>query len=574
MICPVSIQSRPQNLSSSSILVAGSVQTSQSIFDVPLGATNTHTTAASEAPSGGPNIENSTGVRGKVRQAASTSENVSDAASRTSESSTPLATQISTSDAPSGTTSYEIGPYECSSSLNLPFLASLVKDYIDNASDNLSANLLFLQFNLHASASENALFGAAPSLAGPDLPSQTELLGSVFNAITSPLPYQPSELLTQRGNLNSSWYTSTASEQPASNYFVTENLPGGEESTPDGWPSEHFVELKRNNRILLSWGSIDPQMQDYPFSGDSDVVFAQNYISSSTEVDANGNGQIQSTCFYNSEQPTVAQSNSSWAVSILNGTDPRLGPSARLWSVAANLTSCGVTPILNVTLANQTADQGVSPYVQFVQSTVWNWASEEPRNVSIPDVGSRNDEKPQGEFRCAVMESSATSTASRWRVEYCNIRHRAACRIANQPYLWQLSDDSVPFSTAEMACPPNSSFSVPRTGLENTYLFQHILSLPEESRSGLASDGSGVWLNFNSLDVEASWVTTEPNGSSRYFVDEEVLRQRTVLVPVIAALVVLLLTALTLFVKCNKNRRNSRKRIRGEGGWDYEGVPS
>ena len=160
------------------------------------------------------------------------------------------------------------------------------------------------------------------------------------------------------------------------------------------------------------------------------------------------------------------------------------------------------------------------------------------------------------------------------KTSFGNIRHHAACRIGHQPYLWRLSDERVPFSAAESACQRNTSFSLPRTGLENTYLSQHISSLPEYSRLGLSGSGSGIWLNFNSLDIEACWVTTGPNGTCPYFMDEEALRQRTLLVPVIAALVVLLLTALTLFVKCNKNRRNSRKRIRGEGGWDYEGVPS
>ena len=172
------------------------------------------------------------------------------------------------------------------------------------------------------------------------------------------------------------------------------------------------------------------------------------------------------------------------------------------------------------------------------------------------------------------MEVSTASNGSRWRVEYCNIRHRAACRIANEAYSWQLSDEMVTFPAAELACPANSFFSVPRTGLENEHLYQHILSLPEAARSGLSGSGSGVWLNFNNLDAEACWVANGRNGSCLYATDKEALRQRTVLVPIIAALVVLLLTALTLFVKCNKNRRNSRKRIRGEGGWDYEGVPS
>ncbi len=446
-------------------------------------------------------------------------------------------------------------------------------NYIDNTSDTLSANLLFFQFNLHAVASGDAPTDPAPSVPVSDLPSPTELVGNVFNAVTSPLSYQPSELLSQRVNLNNSWYTVAVSQKPISEYFITENA-GGTKSTLDGWPSEYFAELKRFNRVLLGWGVIDPQMQDYDVAGDRDVVFPQNYISSSTDVSTNMAGRIESGCFYNAEQATVAQTNSSWAVSIMNATSSSLRSSDKLWSLVGKLTSCGITPILNGTLGNQTADLNASPYVHFVQATVWNWAPDEPRNVSISNTTSRDGENAKGQFRCALMETSTASIASRWRVESCNTRHRAACRIANQPYLWRLSEDSVPFSAAELACQANSSFSVPHTGLENTYLYEHTLSLPEASRSGLSGDGAGVWLNFNSLDVEACWVTTGPNGTCPYFVNKEALRQRTVLVPIIAALVVLLLTALTLFVKCNKNRHNSRKRIRGEGGWDYEGVPS
>jgi hypothetical protein len=444
-------------------------------------------------------------------------------------------------------------------------------DYIDNTSDTLSANFLFLQFNMHSAASGSASINSTSPPSENELPSQTELIGNVFKAISSSLPYQPSELLSQRANLNNSWYTVSASEQPASEYFITERLPGGDQSTPDGWPSENFAELKRFNRVLLGWGSIDAQMEAYDFARDGDVVFPRNYLSSSTEVTVNTAGLLEEGCLYRAEQPTVAQTNSSWAFSMLNATASSLGSSDIVWSLAGNLTACGITPTLNLTLDNQTADLNISPYVQFVQSTVWNWAPGEPRNVSAADAVTRENEDAQGEFRCALMETSTGSNAGRWRVDYCKVRHRAACRVANQPYLWQLSDNRVPFSAAELACPTNSSFSAPRTGLENMYLYQHISALSERPEVDLTGD---VWVNFNSLDIGACWVTTGPNGTCPYFVDEEALRKRTVLVPVIAALVVLLLTALTLFVKCNKNRRNSRKKLGGEGGWDYEGVPS
>lgn len=504
---------------------------------------------------------------------ASSSTGASGSTSSTSQSPTTVAAPTSAPSSSSGTPLNDTGLYECTSNLNLPFLASLVADYINSTSDTLSANLLFFEFNLHTARPGSAPVEPAPTLLESELPSQTELAGGVFNNFTSPLLYQFSELLTERANLNDSWYSGSASEEPISEYFITADSPGGPLSTPNGWPSEYFVEFKRFKRVLLGWGSVDSQMEGYDFDGDSDFVFPQRYISLSTDVSLDRAGRLESGCLYNAEQLTVAETNSSWAVSVLNTSSSQASGDS-LGRLAGNLTSCGITPVLNTTLGNQTADLNALPYIQFVQSTVWNWAPGEPRVIPVQDANSRDDENTQTPFRCALMETSLTRNASRWRAEYCDKRHRTACRIANEPYLWRLSAESVPFSDAEGACEANSSFSVPCTGLENMYLYQHILALPEESRSGLSGDESGVWLNLNSLDVEACWVTTGPNGTCPHSIDEEAIRQRTVLVPVVAALVVLLLTALTMFVKCNKNRWNSRKRIRGEGGWDYEGVPS
>jgi hypothetical protein len=447
-------------------------------------------------------------------------------------------------------------------------------DYISKTSTTLSANLLFMEFNLHAATPGNSAETSLPRLSSSDLPSKTELVGKVFSDMTAQLPYQPSELQSQRANLNNSWYTVSDTELPAFEYYSAVHLPGGDQSTPDGWPSEYFAEVKRFNRVLLGWGAIDPRMEGYDFNADSDIVYPQGYISSAVEISANSVGVLESGCFYDGAKNSVAQMNSSWATSALDTTSTSNGPSDRLWNQAGNMTSCGITPTLNLTLANETADVGVSPYVQFVQSTVWNWLPGEPRNATSSGSGNSDSGTSNPQFRCALMETSNTVNASRWRVEYCNNRHRAACRVDNQPYIWQISDEVIPFSAAEAACQANTSFAAPRTGLENTYLYQHIVSLPETSGSGLFGNGDGIWVNFNSLDIEACWVTTGPNGTCPYFVDEEALHKRTVLVPTIAALVVLLLTALTLFVKCNENRRNSRKRVRGEGGWDYEGVPS
>lgn len=566
MFCPVSISSVSRSLHSSPLPLVPTKAGSRSIPNLLL-------SKRFETVRRVWNFVRRGALRYNVRQAASsTVENALNDTARTSESSITAASPVATSTDPSGTTVDDIGPSQCSPTLNLSFFASLIMDYINNTPANLNANLLFLQFNVHAADSENASTNPAVALSGPDLPSPPELVGSVLDAVASSFSYQPSELLNHRANLNESWYATGASEQPVSEYFTTETFPGGQ-STPDGWPSERFVEFQRFKRVLLGWGIVDRRMEDYDFAGDSDVVFPQDYLLSSTDVRPNSTEQPAPACFFNVEQERIGRHNSSWAVSFLNANSASVGSLDKLQSLANNLTSCGIAPTLNVTLNNQTADQNSSLYVQFVQSTIWNWAQDEPRNFSISDANGQDNESTQGQFRCALMDTSTASTSGRWRVEYCSTRHRVACRTANQPYLWQLSDESVRFSEAEVSCKPNSSFSVPRTALENTYLYHHILSISEAAQSNLSGDGSGVWLNLNSIDTEACWIANRPNGSCPYF-DEDALRQRAVLVPVIAALVVLLLTALTLFVKCNENRRNSRKRVRGEGGWDYEGIPS
>jgi hypothetical protein len=221
-----------------------------------------------------------------------------------------------------------------------------------------------------------------------------------------------------------------------------------------------------------------------------------------------------------------------------------------------------------MTLANTSADNNATSYISFSHSTVWNWAPGEPRNNS---VSGSDDDYPQSEFRCALMGLSH-AYVEHWRVEYCPNKYRAACRIDNQPYEWVLSSNDVSFYDAPYSCPDDSTFSAPRTGVENHYLHHAVLS--SRDRLGISEKAKGVWLNFNSLDTATCWVTTGPNGTCPYYVNEKAKQSRQVLVPTIGAIIVFVLTALTMFVKCNVNRRNSRSRRRGAGGWDYEGVPA
>jgi hypothetical protein len=140
-----------------------------------------------------------------------------------------------------------------------------------------------------------------------------------------------------------------------------------------------------------------------------------------------------------------------------------------------------------------------------------------------------------------------------------------------------LSSQAYTYSDAfHHACPENTSFSIPRTGLENTYLYHSLLDGSKDTLEPTATDPAKyeVWLDFNSLDVASCWVTGGPDTPCPYVADPHQLERRTVLVAAIAGIVICIITALTLFVKCNANRRNSRRGKRVIQGWEYEGVPS
>ena len=501
-------------------------------------------------------------------------ESPSSSASQTNGTSTPATSSriVAVSTNTAGVELYDVGPYQCSPTLNLRFIASVLKGYIEETSDTLSANPLFLEVNLHAAAPYSNLNDAVSVLTAPDLPSSEELVGRVLDSSLSTYSYTWSDLRDERANLNDSWYSVRPSEQPSQGYFISESIANGQISSPDGWPNEYFVELDQYKRIFFGYGSLDDRMIQYDFSGDSHLMFPSNYLAASRNVTSDSTGQIKSGCFSESDPQTIGMKNSSWATTRIEPASQMSDTDGRLWSLSRNSTSCGISPILHSTLNNQTAGEDSAEYVEFVQSTIWNWAPDEPR--SIP---SSNDTQADGDtearFRCALMMTDSSTYPSRWRVEDCRRKHRVACRVEGQPYRWRLSAGAVAFAGSETACDADSDFSAPRTGLENQYLYQHVLSLPDQSRSEFSGNNSGLWVNLNSLDVEFCWVTTGPEGACPYLVDEEEWTTRAILVPVIAALVILALTALTLFVKCNKNRRNSRKRVRGEGGWLYEGVP-
>lgn len=477
--------------------------------------------------------------------------------------STTLATIVGGTPVPSASSSegllFEIGPYYCTATVDLSLLMSILAGHLEDTQDSLNATMKFLILNLHAAASAGDPTGSPRSPAV--LPGPNNLLSDTINTNLSSYSYTPAQLQDQRANLNVSgnWFGVTPTNRPDPVYF--EVLQGtGHESTPDGWPSESYVELSDAQRVLTAFGRVDPQMEGYNFSGDGSTIFPRGYLQSPRAVSASNTGEITSGCFFNQDVESLFALNNSWAVaSNLAATSTSESDSELAMTEASNLTNCGITPVLNETLSNVTADVSVQPYQDYAYSTIWSWAAGQPTNTS-------GDSAEDANMHCAAMNSTSHG---RWQVIDCTTYHYAACRVGYQPYTFQISSTRGSYENVENACPPNSTFAAPRTALENTYLF----SLLHASQAQNAIDDDLLYVNFNDLDVQNCWVIGQNATCPYQSANKDPGRE--IIVPTVAAVIVFVCAALTVFVKCAANRQSSkRRRRRGGDGWDYEGVPS
>ncbi len=126
--------------------------------------------------------------------------------------------------------------------------------------------------------------------------------------------YTPSQLSSDRANLNASWYSVSETYRPVEEYYSIDVNENGIYSTEDGWPSEGYIEFSKSKRLLVGWGTIDPQMAGYNFTGDSSVIFPSGYLQHLHEsVAVSGAGQLTSGCFLGNLTDDLTQINSSWA---------------------------------------------------------------------------------------------------------------------------------------------------------------------------------------------------------------------------------------------------------------------
>ncbi|CAL3969983.1 unnamed protein product [Diplocarpon coronariae] len=423
-----------------------------------------------------------------------------------------------------------IGPYVCTSTINLSVFYTQFLDYIQKTENTLQAHLIYVILNIHASSTTNSPDSPAPEPS--NLPSDSNLLGYQFMANLSEFVYTRSNLFSDRLNLNNSWYDVRREiYTPVEGYYQTASSPEGILSTVDGWPSESYIEFARSKRLLLGWGTVDPQMAGYNFSGDSDIIFPNGFIE---DVQTN--------------------------VSATAGGDLTSGYITPLLNLTQTTTNCGISAQLNKTLLSVPAFVDPIPYQSFSYATIWSWAPNEPRNTS--DIDS-------SVFRCAI---SNRDRSGRWTVDDCDQKRYAACRARGQPYNWTLTPITTTYNTADHHCPQSYDFAVPRTALENSYLTE---AMRDTDRDW---DGHGAWVDFNSLDIENCWTTGGPNATCPWkeAVTEKMnFRKRIILVPTICGIIIVIICVLAFWNKCFWQRKvRKRKRKRGGEKVLYEGVPS
>ncbi|PQE23231.1 lectin C-type domain-containing protein [Rutstroemia sp. NJR-2017a BVV2] len=414
---PSAIPTTASSLSSSTVALTSAEATTNLLVRQE---TSEATASSSSPTSGSPTITSSISFR-------------SDSPSTTSASASSLGSvlpKISVIPDSPNAPLYSIGEYTCTTTINLSTLTSQLVDYLQKTQNTLAAHLLSITLNIHAVKSVSNINGPAPE--PTDLPSSFNSLGALFSANLSAYMYTPDNLRTDRTNLNASWYSVSQRYWPVQDYYTTTTNQYGIVSTEDGWPSESYIEFSRSKRLLLQFGSVDPQMTDYNFSADASTIFPHDYMSTdqSSSISTTPSGNLTSGCFLSSTSSSLSSSNSSWAtISALPNFPYPTTPTSNLTSLlnlTSSLTACGISSTLNTTLLNTTARTNPFSYQSFSYATIWSWAPDEPRNAT-----SALDDTDSSLFRCAAIDPEL---GYRWVVTDCSDKLYAACRAPGQPY--------------------------------------------------------------------------------------------------------------------------------------------
>lgn len=453
-----------------------------------------------------------------------------------------------------------LGPYNCSTTFNLASLIAFLSDYAKKTDDTLDAKIDYITFNVHAAAAPDNPTAPAPAPPDNALPNVNQTIGSLINAGLTASLYTVYDLRSQREDINNTWLRSTIFPGPASDYYTFEDTGLGRVSVLDGWPSGYYL-LSNAQRFIMELGTVDPQMANYTLTARDNYIFPPNYLSTSAIITTTQNGTIVDGCLFVADDTSLNVRNASWATtSDYPGVDTAIQATSPFYDQTllpiTNLTACGISFTLNTTLSDTTADMGIAPFRELAYSSIWSWAPDQPASAT-----TGNDSQQ----RCAGL---SLASGGRWTVLNCQDRHQAACRATGRPHVWHIPSQRGTYAAVDNNCPAGYSFAVPRTALENRYLLE---ALQREAAAEVAD--ATVWINFNSLSYPNCWVIGVSTRCPYEPPDPNIGRRR-ITVPVVAAVVVLVVALLTLIVKINANRQNSRRKRVGHDGWDYEGVPA
>ncbi|KAI5197405.1 hypothetical protein AUEXF2481DRAFT_2764 [Aureobasidium subglaciale EXF-2481] len=477
---------------------------------------------------------------------------------RVSEVSMTVTSQSTAAARPSETGRHQIGGYSCTESIGLTTLTEVLADYFSFTENDLNATFKYLELNVRLAAPFDDPTNISSSPDPERLPTLGNYLSDLINSTLSPYLYTPFALRTERANLNDSWFSGAINNPPASEYINTMPLSDGSGLyTLDGWPSESVIMLQRALRLVANIGSVDSQMQQYDFGVDADTIFPTGYVSNTIDTTLSADGGVTEGCLYQSRNYTLSNANSSWAVSSSLPNTTSLNTTSY---AAANLSSCGISPVLNKPLIGTLARDNATLYREFIRDSLWGWADDEPSDSDASEAtGSRH---------CAVTNASNDGL---WEVVDCTDENHFVCRRNDSPYTFSVSDSKARYYQGDQACGEDISFAVPRTALENRYMVAAVRDWI--SRQSDFDDQPVFWLNINDIDTRDCWVSgVDQTCPYRSDLDSD---QKSIVIPTVAGVIVFLLAILTLFVKCAANRQNTRRRRkRTEGGWEYEGVPS
>ncbi|KAF2222802.1 hypothetical protein BDZ85DRAFT_319134 [Elsinoe ampelina] len=524
----------------------------------------------------------------------------------------PVATTASSSDASSGFATatapssnaslptevagspglFQFGDIQCTSTVNINLVRNIFEDHFVTTGNNINATLKYLILNLRQ----------AELLEGQDVPidtapPQSSRISRIFNTTLAPFIYTPENLRDQRNNLNATWFAAPFEQRPDTLYYQHTFNEANIATTTDGWPSEGYAELIQAKRMLIGFGDSSISNDQYNTSLDDAIIFPSDTLTSPRELSFSSTGAITSGCLYNNTSPSPFQSNISFAIPSYSSLNTLANSPQQIINTSSLLPACGISPLVITTLS--TPATSISPYESFIRTSLWSWQPNQPASTT-------NDTQ----LRCASLNLTSPANG-KWQLTPCTTRLQGACRIASQPYEWTLSTQRGPYDSIPRVCPPNSTFSVPHTALENSHLLAAIRASRSPSSSSnsqssldttLFSSSSSsssssdpdpiplqprqdpsdalIWLNLNDLNLQGCFV--EGINATCPYAPRAGEASRRVIVPIVAAVIVFVLAGLTVLTKCAANRAGVKRRRRrrgGKGAWrdglgEYEGVPS